>query len=178
MQRCPSRPTIVRGARDSSASATTSAVYRFPKTGLSAGGDGTFVLSLKRTAAGLGAQRPWGQGGGHRAARAHRLNTWRRCGLHPAPYLALRRFHGVFTGPAAPNSNDPLRGDRRSSRHRRACRPATDSAVPVAPKRPRRMNRGGAPGPALSSSYSSCLHGKASLSHELRCVDTPLRSAG
>jgi len=55
-----------------------------------------------------------------------------------APYLALRRFHGVF----APNH------------HLRSLvvpTPCTGGAVPVAPKRPGRMNRGRAPGPALSS---------------------------
>ncbi len=79
--------------------------------------DGKYVLSLKRT---------WQ--GGVKAVVFEPLDLIARlAALVPAPYLALRRFHGVF-GP-----NHHLRSVIVPT-------PSADSALPVAPKRPGRMN--------------------------------------
>ena len=88
-----------------------------PQDRLERRGDGKYVLSLKRT---------WK--GGIKAVVFAPLDLIARlAALVPAPYLALRRFHGVF----APHH------------HLRALivpTPCTDGPVPVAPKRPGRMN--------------------------------------
>lgn len=80
-------------------------------------GDGKLVLSLKRT---------WKGGIKAVVFEPHALIA-RVAALVPAPYLQLRRFHGVF----APHHR--LRAAIVPT-------PAVDSAVPVAPKRPKRMN--------------------------------------
>ena len=93
-----------------------------PQDRLERRGDGKYVLSLKRT---------WK--GGIKAVVFEPLDLIARlAALLPAPYLALRRFHGVFTGPAAL--------DPRRVRTLIVPTPPIDSAVPVAPKRPGRMN--------------------------------------
>ena len=88
-----------------------------PQDRLERRADGKYVLSLKRT---------WK--GGIRAVVFEPLDLVARlAALVPAPYLALRRFHGVF----APHH------------HLRALivpTPTADSPVPVAPKRPGSMN--------------------------------------
>lgn len=88
-----------------------------PQDRLERRGDGKLVLSLKRT---------WKGGVKAVVFEPHALIA-RLAALVPAPYMHLRRFHGVF----APHH------------HLRAAivpTPAADSAVPVAPKRPGRMN--------------------------------------
>jgi hypothetical protein len=88
-----------------------------PQDRLERRADGKYVLSLKRT---------WK--GGVKAIVFEPLDLIARlAALVPAPYLALRRFHGVF----APHNN--LRALIVPT-------PSADSPVPVAPKRPGRMN--------------------------------------
>ncbi len=87
-----------------------------PQDRLERRGDGKLVLSLKRT---------WKGGVKAVVFEPHALIA-RLAAIVPAPYLQLRRFHGVF-GP---------------HHHLRALivpTPAVDSPVPVAPKRPKRM---------------------------------------
>ena len=88
-----------------------------PQDRLELRGDGKYVLSLKRT---------WK--GGIKAVVFQPLDLIARlAALLPAPYLALRRFHGVL----APHHR---------LRTLIVPTPPIDSAVPVAPKRPGRMN--------------------------------------
>jgi hypothetical protein len=88
-----------------------------PQDRLERRGDGKYVLSLKRT---------W-KGGIKAVVFEHLDLIARLAALVPAPYLALRRFHGVF----APHHN--LRALIVPT-------PSADSPVPVAPKRPGRMS--------------------------------------
>jgi hypothetical protein len=88
-----------------------------PQDRLERRADGKYVLSLKRT---------WK--GGIKGVVFEPLDLIARlAALVPAPYLALRRFHGVF----APHH------------HLRALivpTPSADSSVPIAPRRPGRMS--------------------------------------
>jgi len=103
-----------------------------PQDRLERRGDGKFVLSLKRTWKGgvkavvfepiaLIAQTP-------RGAPA--------CTLPGAPTLSWR----LCTGPAAPNSNDPRRVRSAIVPTPPGLPPSPRCGVPVAPKRPGRMN--------------------------------------
>ena len=98
-----------------------------PEDRLERRGDGKYVLALKRT---------WK--GGIKAVVFEPLDLIARlAALLPAPYLALRRFHGVFTGPAA---LDPRRVRARIVPTPPGLPPCPRCGVPVAPKRPGRMN--------------------------------------
>ena len=88
-----------------------------PQDRLERRGDGKLVLSLKRT---------WKGGVKAVVFEPHALIA-RLAALVPAPYLQLRRFHGVF----APHHH--LRSAIVPT-------PADASAVPVAPKRPGSMS--------------------------------------
>jgi hypothetical protein len=88
-----------------------------PQDRLERRGDGKFVLSLKRT---------WKGGVKAVVFEPHALIA-RLAALVPAPYLQLRRFHGVF----APHHH--LRSVIVPT-------PTVDGAVPVAPKRPKQMS--------------------------------------
>ena len=88
-----------------------------PQDRLERRGDGKLVLSLKRT---------WKGGVKAVVFEPHALIA-RLAALVPAPYLQLRRFHGVF----APHHH---------LRSAIVLTPVADSAVPVAPKRPGRMS--------------------------------------
>jgi len=88
-----------------------------PQDRLERRGDGKYVLSLKRT---------WK--GGIKAVVFEPLDLIARlAALLPAPYLALRRFHGIL-------------GPNHHLRSLVVPTPCTDGAVPVAPKRPGRMS--------------------------------------
>jgi hypothetical protein len=88
-----------------------------PQDRLERRADGKYVLSLKRT---------WK--GGTKAIVFEPLDLIARlAALVPAPYLALRRFHGVF----APH---------HTFRALIVPTPSADSPVPIAPKRPGRMS--------------------------------------
>lgn len=90
-----------------------------PQDRLERRADGKYVLSLKRT---------WK--GGVKAIVFEPLDLIARlAALVPAPYLALRRFHGVF----APH---------HTLRALIVPTPSADSPVPIAPKRPGRMSWG------------------------------------
>ena len=90
-----------------------------PQDRLERRADGKYVLSLKRT---------WK--GGLKAIVFEPLDLIARlAALVPAPYLALRRFHGVF----APH---------HTLRALIVPTPSADSPVPIAPMRPGRMSWG------------------------------------
>jgi hypothetical protein len=88
-----------------------------PQDRLERRADGKYVLSLKRT---------WK--GGVKAIVFEPLDLIARlAALVPAPYLALRRFHGIL-------------GPNHHLRPLVVPTPCTDAPVPVAPKRPGRMS--------------------------------------